>query len=130
MRIRAHVLLLVVVSVLPILVFSGAMAYVFWHQQRVAFEQTYLERVRALSIALDLRQEATLAALRAMAESRRLDTGALREFYDEARDVVSAQRIWSAVILADAAGRRVLDTRPSARGKGARPWPTTRPFRR
>jgi signal transduction histidine kinase len=93
------------------------MAYVFWHQQRVAFEQTYLERVRALSIALDLRQESTLAALRAMAQSRRLDTGALREFHDEARDVVSAQRMWSAVILADPAGRRVLDTRPSAEGR-------------
>jgi signal transduction histidine kinase len=100
-----------------VFVFSGVMAYVFWQQQRVAFEQTFLERVRALSIALDLRQESTLAALRAMAESRRLDTGALREFLDEARDVVSAQRIWSAVILADAAGRRVLDTRPSGDGK-------------
>jgi signal transduction histidine kinase len=116
-RIRAHVLLLVVVSVLPVLVFSGVMGYVFWQQQRVAFEQTYLERVRALSIALDLRQESTLAALRAMAESRRLDTGALRDFFDEARDVVSAQRMWSAVILADATGRRVLDTRPSAEGR-------------
>jgi signal transduction histidine kinase/ActR/RegA family two-component response regulator len=118
-RIRAHVLLLVVVSVLPVLVFSGVMAYVFWQQQRVAFEQTYLERVRALSIALDLRQESSLAALRAMAESRRLDSGALREFFDEARDVVSAQRIWSAVILADATGRRLLDTRPSVEGRAS-----------
>jgi signal transduction histidine kinase len=116
-RIRAHLLLLVVASVLPVLVFSGVMAYVFWHQQRVAFEQTYLERVRALSIALDLRQGLSLAALRAMAESRRLDTGALREFHAEARDVVSAQGLWSAVILTDAAGRRLLDTRPSPGGK-------------
>jgi len=118
-RIRAHVLLLVVASVLPILIFSGVMAYVFWWQQRAAFEQSYLERVRALSIALDLRQNATLAALRAMADSRRLDTGALREFLDDARDVVAAQRIWSAVVLADATGRRLLDTRPGGDGKGA-----------
>jgi signal transduction histidine kinase/ActR/RegA family two-component response regulator len=114
------VLLLVVASVLPILIFSGVMAYVFWQQQRVAFEQTYLERVRALSIALDLRHQSSLTALRVMAESRRLDTGALREFLDEARDVVSAQRIWSAVILADPSGRRLLDTRPSAAGNSPR----------
>src|SRR5262249_52352362 len=117
-RIRAHVLLLVLASVLPILIFSGVMGYVFWWQQRAAFEQSHLERVRALSIALDLRQNATLAALRAMAESRRLDTGALREFLDEARDVVAAQRVWSAVGLIDASGQRLLDTRPGANGKG------------
>src|SRR4029450_2368536 len=63
-RIRAHVLLLVVASVLPILIFSGVMAYVFWWQQRAAFEQSHLERVRALSIALELRQDPTLAAPR------------------------------------------------------------------
>jgi len=112
------VLLLVVASVLPVLIFSGVMAYVFWWQQRAAFAQSHLERVRALSIALDLRQNATLAARRAMADSRRLDSGALREFLDDTRDVVAAQRIWSSVVLADATGRRLLDTRPGAEGKG------------
>ena len=106
-------------SVLPVLIFSGVMAYVFWWQQRAAFEQSHLERVRALSIALELRQEATLAALRAMAESRRLDTAAYREFLDDARDVVASQRIWSAVVLADPTGRRLLDTRAVADGKPA-----------
>src|SRR4029453_2690580 len=39
-RIRAHVLLLVVASVLPVLVFSGVMGYVFWWQPRGAFEES------------------------------------------------------------------------------------------
>jgi signal transduction histidine kinase/ActR/RegA family two-component response regulator len=116
-RIRAHLLLLVTVTVLPVLVFSGAMAFVFWRQQRAAVEQSHMDRVRALSIALDLRQQTTLSGLRAMADSRRLDSGALREFVDEARDVMAAQRMWSAVVLVDREGHRLLDTRPAADGR-------------
>ena len=93
------------------------MALVFWQQQRAAVEQSHVERVRALSIALDLRQQTVLAGLRAMAESRRLDSGALREFLDEARDVMAAQRAWSAVVLVDPEGRRLIDTRPASDGR-------------
>ena len=93
------------------------MALIFWQQQRAAVEQSHIERVRALSIALDVRQQTTLAALRAMADSRRLDSGALREFLDEARDVMAAQRNWSAVILVDTEGRRLIDTRPASDGR-------------
>ena len=53
MRIRSHLIILVLGAILPVLAFCAVVTVAFWRQQRLAFEQRFLERVRALSVALD-----------------------------------------------------------------------------
>ena len=72
MKIRAHVIWLVAAAVLPVMIFSMIMTAVFWRQQRAAFEDRFLERARAVSIALDREHEASISALRGLAESSSL----------------------------------------------------------
>jgi hypothetical protein len=50
MRIRTHLVILVVGALLPVLAFSAVMTVVSWLQQCATFEQQFLERVRGMTI--------------------------------------------------------------------------------
>jgi signal transduction histidine kinase/CheY-like chemotaxis protein len=69
MRIRAHLLVLVLAVLLPVLVLAIILTARFWELQRQAYEQTFLERVRALRLALDTELTSTIQTLTALAES-------------------------------------------------------------
>ena len=69
MRIRAHLLVLILAALLPVLVFATIMTARFWELQREAFEQQFLERVRALRLAADTELQNTIRTLRALAAS-------------------------------------------------------------
>src|ERR1700740_3455780 len=69
MKIRSHLLLLVLGVVVPILAFSTVMTVVFWREQRHALEQRYLDRARAMAIALDRELDGTIRALQVLAAS-------------------------------------------------------------
>jgi len=108
MRIRAHVLWLVTAAVLPVMIFSAVMTVVFWRQQRTLFEDRFLERVRAVSIALDRDHEASIAALRGLAESWSLAGGDLERFRAMAEQTLKGEQSWSSVILAHPGGRPLV----------------------
>jgi len=110
MYIRRRLISLVGLSLLPVLVFSTVMAVIFWRQQRLAFEQQFLERVRAMSIALDRMLEGSTTLLLGLASSPELDRGDLRGFYERARRVAAAQPDWATVAVIDpATGRELLN---------------------
>jgi signal transduction histidine kinase len=128
MRIRAHVVWLVAAAVLPVMIFSTVMTVVFWRQQRAAFEDRFLERVRAVSIALDREHIASISALRGLASSTGLSEGDLDLdlFVSRAEQSLLSEPSWSAVMLLDAQGtvlRHVpgsgQTTGPSLRGQEA-----------
>jgi len=101
MYIRRRLISLVGLSLLPVLVFSAVMTVIFWRQQRLAFEQQFLERVRAMAIALDRTLEGSMTLLQGLASSPELDRGDLRAFYERARRVASAQPDWATVAVVD-----------------------------
>ena len=107
MRIRSHLIILVLGATLPILAFSAVVTAVFWRQQRIAFEQRFLERVRALSVALDAELDGHIQVLQVLARSQLLQTGDLREFYDRSARVSVGQTAWSTMFLADANGHEL-----------------------
>src|SRR6185436_18504198 len=109
MKIRSHLVLLVLGAVLPVLAFSAVMGIVFWRQQRTAFEQRFLERVRAMAVALDREHEGHARALQVLARSLRLAAGDLRGFYEEASGVRAEQRLSATIILADPAGAQLIN---------------------
>jgi PAS domain S-box-containing protein len=123
MRIRSHLLILVLGTLLPILILTVIISVVFWREQRTAVERRYLERVRALSVALDRELEGHIRALQILAEASSLRSGDWRAFYDEALRVRDLQSSWINLIVNDpATGRQLLNLR---RPLGAPPVETT-----
>jgi signal transduction histidine kinase/CheY-like chemotaxis protein len=109
MKLRSHLVILVLSALLPVLAFSAVMGVVFRRQQRDAFEQRFLERVRAMRIALDRELEGHLRALRVLSHSPYLATGDLRGFYEQLRRVRAEQPAWSTVALMDPTGVQVFN---------------------
>jgi len=109
MRLRSHLVLLVLAAVLPVLAFSAVMAVVFSRQQRDAFEQRYLERVRAMRIALDRELEGHISALRVLSHSEYLASADLRGFYEQLHRVRTEQPAWSTVALLERNGTQLFN---------------------
>src|SRR5687767_7550345 len=111
MKLRSHLVLLVVGALVPVLAFAAVVAVVFWRQQREIFDERLLERVRALSIALDRELEGHIRGLEVLGRSLPLQAPDLRRFYDQAQAVRAEQPAWDALIVVDESGAQVLNTR-------------------
>src|ERR1044071_2634497 len=98
MKIRSHLLVLVLAAVLPIVVFSTIMTVVFWREQRHAFEQRFLERARAMAIALDRELEGSIKSLQVLADSPHLQSGDLESFYEQLQKTLALQTAWRNLI--------------------------------
>jgi signal transduction histidine kinase/CheY-like chemotaxis protein len=101
-KIRSHLLLLVAASLLPLLVFSAALTGYLWWQQRNALELRYLERVRAMTIALDTEIDAAIRALQTLGRSPRLESDPLDSSAKRMRRFLAAQPLWTSVAVGDA----------------------------
>src|SRR5215470_10950637 len=111
MKLRSHLLILVLGAVLPVLAFSAVMVGMFWRLQRDAFEKRYLERVRAMSIALDRELQAHIRMLQVLDESRYLTGNDLAGFYEQSRRVHAEHKDWRTVALMDPGGAQLFDLR-------------------
>jgi signal transduction histidine kinase/ActR/RegA family two-component response regulator len=119
--IRSHLLLLVAGALLPLLVFAVAITSFSWWQQRNAVELRYLERVRAMTVALDGELDGSIRAMRSLALSPDLDPAHMDEFIGAMRRAFGVQPLWSALAVGDAqwhdvaaVGRGVDDARRPA----------------
>ena len=111
MKLRSHLVVLVLGAVLPVLAFSAIMAVLFWRHQQAALDQRFLERVRALTIALDREMEGHVRGLEVLARSLVLQAGDLQGFAEQAQRVRAEQPEWDAVILMDPKGFQLVNTR-------------------
>src|SRR5262245_23107099 len=87
------------------------MVVIFWRQQRNAFEKRYLERVRAMSIALDHELQAHVRMLQVLDESRYLTGNDLGRFYEQTRRVHAEHKDWNTVALIEPSGDQLFDLR-------------------
>jgi signal transduction histidine kinase/CheY-like chemotaxis protein len=111
MTLRSHLLALVLVTLVPVLLFSAVLVVVIAQHERRAVERGSLETARALSASVDQQINGATAALSALALSSRLASGDLRGFYEEARALKDAQDGWDSVFLYDRDGEGLLDVR-------------------
>jgi hypothetical protein len=93
MKLRSYLIALVVVAVLPVVIFAGVMTFFAYQDQRGDFERGMLDTARTLSLAVDRDLEASIRALRALASSEHLDSGNLRQFYEQARRVLISRTV-------------------------------------
>jgi PAS domain S-box-containing protein len=109
MKLRSHLIVLVVAALLPLLIFAGVMILLFDRQQRASVETRMIETARALSLAVDREVTAWTGTLEGLGASKQLDSGNLRAFYEEAQRVLKARQGWNNILLADSEGRQLLN---------------------
>jgi signal transduction histidine kinase/ActR/RegA family two-component response regulator len=104
MRIRTQLVVLIVAALLPVALFGAVIAARFWDLQRDAYEQRYLERVRALRFALDTELEGTVRTLGALSRSPAFDEPGSEPLDARLKRLASAQAMWSTIGVIDADG--------------------------
>ena len=120
MRLRSHLIALVLAVLLPMIAFSAIVLVMLGRSQRAAAEGSALELSRALVSAVDESLRNTITTLHALATVRSLANDDLRAFYHDARRVVPTQEDWMEVILLAPDGRQLVAT--------SRPWGTPLPY--
>ena len=110
MRLRSHLIALVLVVLLPMIAFSAVAIVMLDRSQRDTTERSALELSRALMSAVDESLRGTITTLEALATVRSLEEDDLRAFDREARRVLTTQADWMDVILLAPDGRQLVAT--------------------
>ena len=82
MKLRSHLVILVVAALLPVLIFAGVMIFVSAQRQRDGVDRGLLDTARALSLAVDRELETSIAALRTFALAPYFDSKDLNIYID------------------------------------------------
>jgi PAS domain S-box-containing protein len=108
-RIRSHLVLLVLATTVPLVLFASIVIVLFGHQQRASVEREMRETAHTLSLAVDRELHASITALEALASSDYLDTGDLRRFYEQAQRVLRGRPTWNTLVLGVPSGEQVMN---------------------
>ncbi|HET9471168.1 MAG TPA: histidine kinase dimerization/phospho-acceptor domain-containing protein, partial [Usitatibacter sp.] len=111
MKIRSHLLVLVAGAFVPLMVFAVAITSFSWWQQRKDLELRYLERVRAMTIALDAEMDGAVRMLRALGLSVGVNGEARETVAEQMRRTLETQPLWSAVAMGDPEWTDVVSAR-------------------
>ncbi len=111
MKLRSHLVLLVVAALVPLLIFAGVMIVLYDRQHRAAVESQTIDTTRALSLAVDREVTAWVSALEALGSSKHLDSGNLSAFREEAARVLKTRKDWDNTLLTDSKGYQLLNLR-------------------
>jgi signal transduction histidine kinase/CheY-like chemotaxis protein len=110
MRLRTALLLLVLATAIPLLVFALlASALVVKHQQD-NFVTAVKDRNRAFMSAVDAELKGTIVTLQALTAAPSLQTDDLARFYRTATDTLATQPNWLSIILLKPDGEQVVNT--------------------
>lgn len=106
--IRAHLVTVVLWTLLPLLALTAIVVAVNARSQRQVAQEHLVETAQVLGLAVDRELRAAEAALRALAASPAFDRGDLQALYDRALEIAALHG--GVVMLVDQAGRTVLST--------------------
>jgi signal transduction histidine kinase/CheY-like chemotaxis protein len=106
---RAHLLFLVIGTLLPTLALSGVLTLRVIRDGRETVRRQLLEAARAEAAIVDSELLGTIRALQALAESETLRTDDLDAFREEARRVAKTQPSWSDVVLHTPNGAAIVN---------------------
>ncbi len=110
MRLRAHLITLVLAALTPVLLFCVVMVVLFWRQERAAIERGMRETVRAAVMAVEREIQTSTTAMEALAASPALEAGNLPEFYNQARRVSASRTAWHTIVLLSPEGEQLVNT--------------------
>ena len=102
-NIRTSLRNLTLATLLPILFFGAAGAYLLLEREREVFERGARDRAQALANAIDAELRASIYALEVLAQSRSLDSDDVVAFRADAERALAARRgSWSNMVLSRA----------------------------
>jgi signal transduction histidine kinase/ActR/RegA family two-component response regulator len=110
MKLRSHLVVLVMAVLVPMIVFAAIVVAMFGRQQRADVERGAVETARALINAVDESLNASVKVLESLATSQALQAGDLRAFHAEARRAAASQPDWFNVVLLSAEGQQLVNT--------------------
>src|SRR5262245_29084921 len=110
MKLRSHLIILVLVAVLPLLAFSGILLGLAADSERGATERGLRATGRAMGTAVDHTLDNAIGALEVLATSDLLDADDLAAFHAAAARALEAQPGWLSVAVVDPQGRQLLNT--------------------
>jgi len=107
--IRAHLVLIVFASTLPILGFAAYL--LVWNNtiQREQVELQLLNTARAARVTVDAEMQAAITTLETLRLTSALDTSDLDEFRRQARAVADQHQMWTGLILVEPDGQQVIN---------------------
>jgi signal transduction histidine kinase/CheY-like chemotaxis protein len=109
MKLRTHLVLLTLVTVVPLILFATGLIVYHARIQRQSVERGMRDTARALTLALDRDLRNIKTGVETLASSRHLDgPGDLQRFYEEAATVSKSFGGWA--VLSEPSGRQVLNT--------------------
>ena len=109
MKLRSHLVVLVLVAVIPLLAFSVLMLRQEAEDQRAVLDQGMRTTVRALSVAIDGEVKASQAILETLAASTELDRGDLKAFHRLCVRAIEG-RTNAYIILFDRSGQPLVNS--------------------
>ena len=109
MRLRSHLIALVLAALVPVLGFAALVIRDNTRLQLAVTERGMRETAHAVASTVDKELEAAITALQALAESEQLDAADLRPFYALSQRVVRTQG-WRSILLFTADGRGLMHT--------------------
>jgi signal transduction histidine kinase len=111
--IRRRLVLLAVAALLPLVATAAVGVFLLVRDQHEESARAGIELSRALAIAVAAELGRSASVVEAVTTSPSLDRGTLDEFYRRAARVVATQPHWHGMVLVDAAGAPLVDTRVS-----------------
>ena len=109
MKIQSHLFVLTLGTVAPLVAVLVAGGVVLWKAERESLEREAIGRTRAAMSAIDTELRGSIAALKALAASKNLDSGDIRAFHAEAQRVLASQPQWLNIGLATVKRDQLLD---------------------
>ena len=106
---RSRLILLVLATMTPLLIFALAMVIRLGKEERATFQRGATERTRALLTALDAELGSSITVLEAVATWDHLDTNDLRSFYEDSMRVLRSQPSWITLNLAAPTGQQLIN---------------------
>jgi signal transduction histidine kinase/ActR/RegA family two-component response regulator len=110
MKLRSRLVILACVALMPMVVSSAVALAIFLRHEHQTMRRSAVERVRALSTAVDASLLSSATTLEALATSRELDRpDGLPVFYADAERVLKSQPDWRTINLALPSGEQLLN---------------------
>jgi hypothetical protein len=111
---RARLMMLVIASVVPLVLFTLVRGYLDYRDDVAGAGRKTLELARSMALSVEKQQQARIAALQVLAQSSALRRGDLEVFRARAEAVVAEQFPGANIVLMREDGTQVLN-RPAGR---------------
>jgi Cache domain len=109
MKLRSHLIALVVTALVPVLLFAGAVVTIQSGSIYERAENRLRDTARSLSQATDRELLASIRTLEALATSPHLDSGDIENFHEQAKRVLKTYQGWETILLVTPSGQQIVN---------------------